>query len=60
MIETFLAGANPMSGAIGHLPYAGGVMEQPSRTMGIWRMLQGEYIEAMPKGDGVTERIRGG
>lgn len=59
-MEAFLAGVNPMSGALGHLPYSGGVMEQPSRLMGTWRLLQGEYIAAMPKGDGITERIRGG
>jgi hypothetical protein len=59
-VDAFLASANPMSGAIQHLPYEGGVMDQPARTMSVWRLLQSEFIEAMPKGDGITERIRGG
>jgi len=58
-VTAFLASVNPMSGALQHLPFSGGVLEQPSRTMSVWRHLQGLYIECMPKGDGVTERIRG-
>lgn len=59
MIDGFLASVNPMSGAIQHMPFSGGALEQPSRTMAMWRLLQHEFIDAMPKGDGITERIRG-
>lgn len=58
LVNAFLIAVNPMSGAIQHLPFDGGVLDQPSRTMGIWRLMQAEFIAAMPK-DGVTERIRG-
>ena len=60
LISAFVAAVNPMSGALQHLPCAGGYLDQPCKTMDLWRLLQGVYIECMPKGDGITERIRGG
>jgi len=45
----FLAAVNHANGTIEHLPVAGGMLDQPVRTMQIMRFLQGLYIECMPK-----------
>lgn len=58
-MRAFSGAVNPMSGALQHLPFDGGAMDQPSRTMDIWRILQGVYCECMPKGDAIGA-IRGG
>lgn len=45
----FLTAVNHANGTIEHLPAAGGMFDQPVRTMQIMRLLQGIYIECMPK-----------
>ena len=60
LVSAFSGAVNPMSGAIQHLPCDGAYLDQPCKTMEVWRLLQGIWIECMPKGDGITERIRGG
>ena len=60
LVYGFVGAVNPMSGALQHLPCEGGYLDQPCKTMDVWRLLQSVFIECMPKGDGITERIRGG
>lgn len=49
MLGAFQAAVNPMSGAIEHLPCDGGVLDQPMKTLQVWTLLQGVWIECMPK-----------
>ncbi len=47
VIEMFLASVDREHGSILHLPYPGGVLQQPRRTLQVWRFLQSVYTEAI-------------
>ena len=42
MFETFLLSAGSEHGDVYHLPYSGGTMEQPHKTMMMWLLFKGE------------------
>lgn len=46
-IDVFLDMSDKRTGSFIHLAYSGGVMEQPSKTMTILRVIQSEYIKSI-------------
>jgi len=49
-MQAFVASVNPVSGALLHLPFGGGAMEQPVKTMAVWNIIHHEYLATRPKG----------
>jgi hypothetical protein len=48
-IETFLRCVSKRNGEYLHLPYSGGAMEQPHKTMKVFDVLQNVYVEKIKK-----------
>lgn len=49
MIQSFLASVNRENGSLLHLPFSGGAMEQPYKTMQVYEFLQGVFMEEIDK-----------
>lgn len=45
----FVLAVNHANGTLEHLPAAGGMLDQPVRTMQVMKILQEVYVECMPK-----------
>lgn len=49
MIRQFLLCVNHENATIEHLPYEGGIMEQPYKTMQVFELLQSLFIKQIRK-----------
>lgn len=49
VVQAFLGAVNRENGTLVHLPYAGGVLEQPYKTMQVFSLLQSIFIEEIEK-----------
>jgi hypothetical protein len=41
----FFSAVNRENGTLQHLPYAGSVMDQPARTLAVFELMQGAFME---------------
>lgn len=47
LIQMFCQSVDRRTGSFLHLPFSGGVLEQPSKTMTIFRVLQEEFSKVL-------------
>lgn len=49
MIQAFLTSVDRENGSLLHLPYSGGILEQPYKTMMLFGLLQSIFLEEIEK-----------
>lgn len=49
MIQAFLSSVDRENGSLLHLPFSGGILEQPYRTMSVFSLLQSVFLEEIEK-----------
>jgi hypothetical protein len=55
-VRLYLLVANPDNGALQAMPFEGGLLDQPHRTMQAFQVMQAQYWEYLGE---ETERIKG-